>query len=292
MGQSAVRSQENDGVGWLMEAMARMVRPIVRFAVGRVSCAALVNLIREIYVMEAREYLKAERPDRKVTRSALALLCGMDGRAIQFFEECGDQEYSSSDVSSPGLILEMWSKDEAFCDPETGQPAELLIHGPHGTFQRLVSRAAGRAVTPQTALEKLLESGNVELDDEAVHVRLIDPFYQPVKASEKTAIEAGSLAIRLLGKAVVHNTSKRSPNQPSWLQQDRWSYRIPLSRLDEIREDIRAVLLRHIHEVEACLEKEEKATSEGAECSVGVGWYYWEEPSHIDIKSQDRKHIE
>jgi hypothetical protein len=170
----------------------------------------------------------------------------------------------------------MWNKDEDFADPETGEPHELLIHGPHGTFQRLVSRAAGRAVTPQTALERLLESGNVELLDDGMKVRLVDPFYKPVKDSEKTAIEAGSLAINRLGKSVIHNTSRIAEDESPWLQQDRWSTRIPADRLEEVRQGIRAVLEKHILEVENRMEDEEKKPSESLECSVGVGWYYWE----------------
>lgn len=277
MGQPALGTDNREDISWLVDAIMRMIRPIVRFAVGRVSCNALVNLIREAYVMEAREHLRAQHPDRRVTRSALALLCGMDGRAIKFFEENEDREYVPSDVCSEAAILEMWNQDEAFVDPEAGEPAELLIHGPHGTFQRLVSRAAGRAVTPQTALDRLLESGNVELCDEDTRVRLIDPFYKPVKDSEKTAIEAGSLAVNRLGRAVVHNTSRSQGEHPPWLQQDRWSRRIPAERLDLIREEIRQTLHRHISEVEHQLEAEERKPSEQDEFSVGIGWYYWED---------------
>lgn len=169
--------------------------------------------------------------------------------------------------------------DEAFTDQSSGEPAELLIHGPHGTFQRLVTRAAGRAVTPQTALERLLESGNIELSKDETRVRLIDPFYKPVKDSERTAIEAGSLAISRLGKSVAHNIDGMSSSSPPWLQQDRWSMRIPASRLETIRKSIREILKRHILEVEGCMEAEEKKPSEATECAVGVGWYYWENPS-------------
>jgi hypothetical protein len=276
MSQALARGEQDQDISWLIEAMTRMVRPIVRFAVGRVSCAALVNLIREIYVEEAKTYLQTENPDRKVTRSALALLCGMDGRAIKAFEENDDRAYAPSDVCSEAHILEMWNNDPVFLD-DSGGPAELLIHGPQGTFQRLVSRAAGRAVTPQTALDRLLESGNVELTDNETRVRLIDPFYKPVKDSEKTAIEAGSLAINRLGRSVVHNTSRVQAGQPSWLQQDRWSFRIPRDRLEIIRAEVRSILERHIVEMEQYLESEEKDPSEATESSVGIGWYYWED---------------
>lgn len=282
MAGALAHDQQNQDIGWLVDAMTRMVRPIVRFAIGRVSCAALVSLVREVYVEEARDYLERQNPDRKVTRSALALLCGMDGRAIKTFEDNPDRTYAASDVCSEAAILEMWNKDEAFADSETGEPAELLIHGPHGTFQRLVSRAAGRAVTPQTALERLLESGNVELLEDGMKVRLVDPFYKPVKESERTAIEAGSLAINHLGKSVIHNTSGLPSSASPWLQQDRWSMRIPAHRVEELRSNLREVLQRHILEVESCMEAEEKKPSEVSECSVGVGWYYWESPSDPD----------
>lgn len=287
MGQPSPLAQHRADINWLVEAMVKMIRPIVRFSVGRVSCTALVNLIREVYVAEAKDYLKAQNPDRKVTRSALALLCGMDSRAIAAFEDNAGKKYSPSDVSSQGYILEMWNKDEAFRDAQSDGPAELLIHGPHGTFQRLVSRAAGRAVTPQTALESLLESGNVQLNAEGTHVRLLNPVYKPIKDSEKTAIEAGSLAVNFLGKAIVHNTNRHARNQPSWLQQDRWSYRIPCDRLPIVRSEIREVLEKHINDIESHLEREEKETDKGAECSVGIGWYYWEERPQLNAHNPD-----
>ncbi|AKS43100.1 hypothetical protein [Wenzhouxiangella marina] len=276
MSQMTARSPDGD-VNWLVDAMSRMVRPVVRFSVGRISCSALVDLVRLTYVQEARAYLQAQNPDRKVTRSALALLCGMDGRAIKTFEDSANRDYVASDVCSEASILDRWTTDETFLDPDSGEPAELLIHGPHATFQRLVTRAAGRAVTVQTALEKLLDSGNVELSEDDTRVRLLDPFYQPVRPSERTTIEASSLAMSRLGRAVMHNIDRYGNNQPPWLQQDRWSTRIPSQRVDEIRTEVRSLLERHIREFEDYLGGEEDPPSEPEQCLVGVGWYYWEQ---------------
>ncbi len=278
MTQIAARSNQGEDINWLVDSMARMVRPMVRFAIGRMSCSALVDLIRMTYVQEARAHLKAQNPDRKVTRSALALLCGMDGRAIKIFEDNVNREYVASDVCSEAAILEMWTNDETFQDPETGKPAQLLIHGPHGTFQRLVTRAAGRAVTPQTVLERLLESGNIALSDDQMRVSLVDPIFMPVKDSEKTTIEASSLAMSRLGRAVIHNINRYGVNAPPWLQQDRWSTRIPEERVEVIRLEVRQLLERHISEIEDYLGHEEKKPSEPLEALIGVGWYYWEQP--------------
>lgn len=280
MGHAAKENSQDASVGWLMQAMTRMIRPVVRFAVGRVSCGALVDLIREVYVFEAREYLQEQSPDRKVTRSALALLCGMDGRAIKAFEALKDREYAPADLCSEAAILETWMTDPDFCNAEDGRPRELLVHGPQGTFQRLVSRSAGRAVTPQTALDRLVESGNVQLDESGTHVQMIDPSYMLVPSSEQSAIEAGSFAINRLGKAVIHNTSRFDETGAPWLQQDRWSLRIPRERLDLLRGELRALLKKHIEQVEVFLEDEEQRPSDTLECSLGVGWYYWEDPSN------------
>ncbi len=287
MGQVAIDRGKGVDAGWLMEAMTRMIRPVVRFAVGRISCSALVDLVREIYVDEARTYLHNQNPDRRVTRSALALICGMDGRAIQTFEQMNGHEYTPAELCSEAAILEAWMTDPDFFDAEKNAPAELLIYGPQGTFQRLVSRAAGRAVTPQTALDRLLDSGNVELDDSETYVRMINPYFILVPSSEQSAIEAGSFAINRLGKAVNHNTSHVDRSQSRWLQQDRWSMRIPRERIDAIRTEIRGLVEGHIDQVETFLEAEEKQPSETVECSVGVGWYYWE-----DFSSDDQREAE
>jgi hypothetical protein len=262
-----------------------MVRPIVRFSIGRVSCSALVDILRLTYVQEARRHLQAQNPDKKVTRSALALLCGMDGRAIKTFEDNANREYVASDVCSEATILGVWKNDEMFQDPDSGEPAELLIHGPHGTFQRLVTKAAGRAVTVQTALEKLVDSGNVQLSDDGTRVALIDPYYQPVKHSERAAIEASSLAVSRLGATLQHNVDRFDNDQPPWLQQDRWCTRIPTERLDAIRAEMRAVLNRHILEVEELLDSEEQPADEPEESMVGVGWYYWEKTAASPSKT-------
>lgn len=278
MTQQAKQTHPENDVGWLIDAVSRMLRPIVRLAIGRISCNALVALIRAIYVAEARAYLEAQNPARRVTRSALALLCGMDGRAIQQYEEASDKDYSASDLCSEAAILDLWQSDEDFVDSETGLARELLVHGPQGTFQRLVSRAAGRAVTAQTALDRLLESGNVALNADGTHVRLVNGHFHLGARPERGGIEAGSLSFNRLGRAVNHNIH-RHPNEPGWLQQDRWTLRVPVSRLDAFRAEVRALLLAQIQQIETCLDSEEGRRNEGPLSAVGIGWYYWEDSS-------------
>ena len=278
MNQQAKQTHPENDVTWLIDAVSRMLRPIVRLAIGRISCNALVALIRAIYVAEARAYLESQNPERRVTRSALALLCGMDGRAIQQYEEANDKDYSAADLCSEAAILDLWQSDQDFIEPDTGQPRELLVHGPQGTFQRLVSRAAGRAVTAQTALDRLLDSGNVALNDDGTQVRMVEKYFYLVPDSEQAALEAGSLSLNRLGKALNHNIG-RDPRTPSWLQQDRWTLRVPLEGLDDFRAQVRALLFKHIEQVEQRLDEQERQQKAGPLCAVGIGWYYWEDSS-------------
>lgn len=285
MGEAARSVNPETSANWLMRSISRMIRPIVGFTVGRVSCSALVELVREIYIDEARRYL-AKQTDGKVTYSALSLVSGMDGRAIKTVEQNKGRDYEASDVCSEAAILEMWHRDEAFKDPNTGESAELLIHGPGRTFQRLVQRAAGRAITSHTVLERLIDSGNVEVNDADTHVRLLDRRYMPITPSDVTAIESGSFAINRLGRAILHN-SERDAETASWLQQDRWSTSIPVEAVPQVRAEIRELLSRHIAQFEDFLEDKETQPLDRPESSVGVGWYYWE-----DVPREDgNKHL-
>lgn len=275
MGQAARKINPETSANWLMRSIARMVRPVVAFTVGRVSCSALVDLIRELYIDEARRHL-ARSTDGKVTYSALSLITGMDGRAIKAVEQNGGRDYEPSDVCSEAAILEMWHRDDAFRDANTGKPADLLIHGPGRTFQRLVQRAAGRAITTHTVLDRLIDSGNIEVNEEGTHVRLLDWRYMPISHSDVTAIESGSFAINRLGRSILHNSS-RGEATPAWLQQDRWSTCIPREAVPQVRSEIRELLSHHITQIEEYLEEKETTPLDQSESSIGIGWYYWEE---------------
>lgn len=282
--QAMVRpnNPNDEAAGFLVQTFRRMVKPVVRFAIGRISCAALLDIVREMYVVEAKNVLAAQSKDGRVTQSSMALLCGLDGRAIKVFEDLVNRHYSPADVCSEAAIIDTWLTDADFLQPDRSGPAELLIHGPHGTFQRLVSRSAGRAVTAQTALDRLLESGNVEVSADGTKVRLTKPIYILVPTNQRNAIEAGAFAFSRLGRAVAHNAQRFLTDQPPWLQQDRWSHQIPIDRVDAVRADFRSLIIKHIDEACELLGAAECTSGETPTLSVGLGWYYWEDASDLD----------
>ncbi len=275
MGEAVRQANPETSANWLMRSITRMIRPIVGFTVGRVSCSALVDLVREVYIEEARQQL-SKTTNGKVTYSALALITGMDGRAIKAIEQNSGRDYEASDVCSEAAILEMWNRDDAFRDPDTGEAAELLIHGPGRTFQRLVQRAAGRAITAHTVLDLLVASGNVQVNEDGTRVRLLDWRHMPISTSDMAVIESGSFAVNRLGRSILHN-SLRDNDTPPWLQQDRWSTTIPRKAVPQVRAELRELLSHHIRQIERYLEQNETQPLGASESSVGVGWYYWED---------------
>jgi hypothetical protein len=267
----------NEDNSWLVEAASRVLRPAVRFVMGKVPCSVLIELLKEVYLAEAARFLQSKNPGKPVTNSALAALSGLDGRVIKAIQHSERGDYGNADLCAEAAILEMWSVNPLFLNEE-GQPAELVLHGPGRSFQGLVRRAAGRAVTPQTVLDDLLSNQNIELDEARGVVRLLNPMFSNIEPSDKTAIVAGSHASCRLAKSVAHNMRRASdPTVPAWLQQDRWSVRIPPDRVDAIRGEIRQLLERNIDEVVGVLAREEKDLRNHHQSIVGVGWYYWEE---------------
>ncbi len=287
----AERQEGQQSVQWLLVALQRMIQPIVKMAIGHISCSALIRMLRETYIREV--YAHLEKEGKRPSKAAVALLSGLDGRTISNILQERVEDSDASEVCPEAAILEIWQQAPEFLD-EDGKPADLPVAQLTGeaskrTFTRLARTAAGRHVTANVALARLMESGNVECveDQNGVeHARMVNHIYMPVREDDKkTAMVAGSFAIAHLGKSVQHNIQiksapKAGPEEaPPWLQQDRWSVRICPQRLPVLRERVRALLKRQILEVEQVLIEEEEKSKDAVEVQFeqgGVGWYYWE----------------
>lgn len=278
--------QHVEDAGWLVKSVERMFRPMVRLLVGRVSCNVLVDLIKQMFVQEARRELRSQDPDRRITKSALALITGLDTRAITALED-SSHEYSIVDLSPEAAVLAVWASDAMFRDEQTGEPRVLPIYGRGLTFQNLVTRTVGRNVTCPTVLEKLTESGNIEVVDDNF-VRLKERFYKPVRDSVRTVLETGSLAINRLASTIDHNLSCDGSSEQKWIQQDRWTRKLSPSRAAALRAEMRTLLERHIAEAEECIEPFEEPVRTENHSSAGVGWYYWEDTPDQNSSTSNR----
>jgi len=256
----------------LASAIERVIRPFVRLIVGRISCGFLVQQIKRIYIEEARRWIEKNDHHGRVTKSKLAMLSGLDTRTISAIESQGasPEECTVGDLCAEAGVLYRWTSNPEFQDAD-GLPRNLSIMGKSRSFQSLVSSTIGRNVTYQTVLERLLESGNVEIEDDEF-VRLVSPYYQPVKASEQTIIDAGSVSIGRLTETILFNL-EASEKSDRLLQQDRLSRRIPKKDLPELKTKARDLTERQILEMETLIDSYEIEGNAEDQCLFGIGWY-------------------
>lgn len=268
---TASHSQHDQGAR-LASAIERVVRPFVRLIVGRISCGFLVQQIKRIYIEEARRWIEKNDHNGRVTKSKLAMLSGLDTRTIAAIEaqDTSPEECTVGDLCAEAGVLYRWTSNPEFQD-ESGAPRRLPVMGKSRSFQSLVSSTIGRNVTYQTVLERLLESGNVEIEQDEF-VRLVNPYYQPVKASEQTIIDAGSLSIGRLTETVLHNM-ETSDKYDRLLQQNRWSRRIPRESLPALKLKSRAIIERQMLEIESLIDSYEVEEDSPDTCVFGVGWF-------------------
>lgn len=268
---TASQSQHDQGAR-LASAIERVIRPFVRLIVGRISCGFLVQQIKRIYIEEARGWIEKNDHHGRVTKSKLAMLSGLDTRTISAIESQGSspEDCTVGDLCAEAGVLYRWTSNPEFQDAG-GEPRILPIMGKSRSFQSLVSSTIGRNVTYQTVLERLLESGNVEIENDEF-VRLVSPYYQPVKASEQTIIDAGSLSIGRLTETIGYNLNRDS-NTDRLLQQDRWSRKIPRAKYNELSARVRGVIERQIIEIEEIIDEYEVDEHESGVCTYGIGWF-------------------
>jgi len=268
---TASQSQHDQGAR-LASAIERVIRPFVRMIVGRISCGFLVQQVKRIYIEEARRWVERNDPKGRVTKSKLAMLTGLDTRTISSIEEemARSENCSVVELCPEAGVLHKWRSSKPFID-EQGNPKQLPTFGRSIAFQALVGSVVGRNVTCQTVLERLVESGNVEIVD-GDFVRMIDPYYQPIKASDQTIIDAGSYSIGRLSTTVLRNLNADKQSD-RLLQQDRLSRRIPADLEDDLIEELRVLLEQQILDMEKVLDRYEADVPAEGQKTVGVGYF-------------------
>ncbi len=274
-----VKSQQSPQTDWLVAAVQRMLKPIVKLLVGRMACPVAVDLLKEAYIEEATRQLIDVEGRKRATKSALALKTGLDTRVIAALEAKPRSEtVTVADMTPEASVLHAWSTDKAFVDPKSGQPRVLHIYGRRGTFQNLIMRYAGRNVTCPTVLASLSAGGNIEMlnDDQ---VRMLSPHFDSTSQQQKSAIETGSLALEHVGRNAVHNFSDEVDDKSSWPQQTRLGRNLSPAGLAELRKTLDRLLSSQADAVETALQSVAKTQAEDDEGrSAGVCAFYWEEP--------------
>jgi len=255
------------------QVLPLLFRKIVRLLVGTISFPILADLLKSLYVEEAER--KLERSGSKPTKSAIALITGLDTRVVSSVLK---ENYSETGVPTSAnpenTLIDIWNSDATFQDPNTQKAAILPIEGKGRTFQTLVLRAIGRNITVKTVLDRLLKGGTVQIvDGDIPRVELVSKFYNPISSDNAKATEIGLLESSRVLSAVLHNMG--SDNDRRVPQQGRWTYRLDPKNYKQFRNEVRDLLEKQIAEGDELLEKFEESQKTPGQLTVGIGWYQW-----------------
>jgi len=261
---------ENNAV---QQVLPLLFRKIVRLLIGTISFPALTELLKSLYVEEAQK--KLERSGSKPTKSALALITGLDTRVVSsVLKEKTSANGITTSANPENTLIDIWNSDVLFQDPQTQKAAILPIEGKGRTFQTLVLRAIGRNITVKTVLDRLLKGGTVQIvHGDIPRVELISKFYNPISSDNAKATEIGLLESSRVLSAVLHNMG--TDNEHRVPQQGRWTYRLNPENYKLFRNEVRQLLEKQIKEGDALLEKFEESQKQPGQLTVGIGWYQW-----------------
>jgi hypothetical protein len=255
------------------QVLPLLFKRIVRLLIGTISFPVVADVLRTIYVEEAKN--KLLKSGAKPTKSALALITGLDTRVVSsILKENPNANTIPVSANPENTLIDIWSSDDNFRDSATGEPAVLPIEGKGRTFQSLVLRAIGRNITVKTVLDRLLKGGTVQVvHGDIPRVELVSRFYNPVSSDYAKSTEVGLLESSRVLEAVLHNINcdieRRVP------QQGRWTYRLDPKNYRQFRTEVRDLLEHQIKEGDALLEKFEETQKQPGQLTVGIGWYQW-----------------
>ena len=253
--------------------LSRVFRKLVRLVIGTVSLPALTDILKAIYVEEAQK--KLSREGTKPTRSAIALMTGLDTRVVSsVLAQNLDSTIQNQIINPEHALIDLWTSDPFFQDPKTGKPGKLPLEGRGRTFQSLVLRAIGRNITVKTVIGRLLASKNIlVVHDDIDKVELLSMLYSPISSDKAKQTEVGIIESSRVLSAVIHNMNSQPELKVP--QQGRWTYRLDPNKYKEFRRSVRQLLEKQIKEGESLLEEFEEPTKRPGQLTVGIGWYQW-----------------
>ncbi len=265
-------SQSGDAAS-VTDAVRLVLRRIIRLLVGTVSYPALVEIIRVIYVEEAEK--KLSRSGSRPTKSALALMTGLDTRVVSsVLKSRFDVALEPKQICAENALLDMWSNDPFFRDADSGKPAVLPVEGRGRTFQGLILKSVGRNITVKTVLDRLESSGNVKVHSGAIEkVEMLSQFYSPISDDVAKMTDIAYLESSRVLSAAIHNMNTDPELRVP--QQGRWTYRLAPENYLKFRMEARDLLDKQIREGEQLLEKYEEVKKQPGQLTVGIGWYQW-----------------
>lgn len=275
-------AQEVAALGAGVESvLRRLIRPLL----GSMSLARMEELLRLVFIEEAERHLRREYPGRSAPVSQMALLTGLDTRQLNKLRsrlglvDRGERSDAfASNVTPTTHLLDLWSTDPDYTDPDTGQPCTLSITGPAPSLEALMKSSTFiRGVTPRSVADRLVLSGSAtELEDG--RLRMVTEKFLPSASSDvEGAIEVGFHAIGRLVDTVVVNLERLGSESPRLYQRAYWTNRLAPHRQDEFRARLTELMATFEDEATEVLTEMEMKIEAPSQVTGGFGLYYFEE---------------
>jgi hypothetical protein len=265
----------------LTRAVENVFRKLIRFLVGRISLVRLQEMIRYIYVEEAEQNLRSEKPGKSVPLTSLALVTGLDTRTLVQVRkklELDTQQYRQqflAELTPESAIVEAWA--EQVRNPDSGNGPVLDYGSDKSAFEQLVrSTIPGRGITTRSIIERLVATNSIVQDKENRTLELVVERFSPyLSDDEPNMVNAALSAISNLTSTIEHNME--TPLEEKFFQQQSWTFRLNPDDRETFRRVVRESLAKCKTMTETDMEPwEGKAYGEGM-MTAGVGFYYFEE---------------
>lgn len=274
----------------LTRAVENVFRKLIRFLVGRISLVKLQEMIRHIYVEETEVRLLAENPGKNVPLTRLALLTGLDTRALvqlrrhlQLDEPRYRQQFLA-ELTPESAVVEAWaSRIGAAADRE--RSAVLDYGSEDAGFESLVrSTISTRGITTQSIIQRLVDTGSVEQDRDKRTLRLLVDHYSPyLSQDEPNIINAAFSAISNMISTIEHNVGAKQEDK--LFQRQKWTFRLDPRDRERFQRAMRGLLERFEREAEDAITPWEQQPYASGWVTAGVGLYYFEEGA---VRIQER----
>jgi len=269
----------------LTRSLEHVIRATIRLLLGRLSLIRLEELVRKVYVQESEKRLKSEFPDRRVTLSQLALLTGLDTRALtkitnnqSYAQPAHEDEAFLRGMTPEAQIICLWMTDTRFCNASDGKPMVLSLRSGKTSFHELVScLKSTRGLTQQSVLERLETAGTVELDRKNQRIRLVTNNYFPFLSNDESAmLDVGFSTASLLLGSVATNMERASSGEEKLFQRSSFTYHLPEKRKSEFRQRLSKLLSESDDRCRKTIAELEDSTPQPGQLFAGVSMFYFE----------------
>jgi hypothetical protein len=280
------RDEQLQEVAILTLAVENVFRKLIRFLVGKISLVKLQEMISYIYVQESERKLRIESPAKRASLSRLAVLTGIDTRALVKITNSDDYqnpmhlgERFLKELTPESSIIESWTSDSRFINRKTGKASELSISGKRNSFEDLIKGVfTARGVTIMSLLDRLEQNEMVRVDRVKNTVSLLETRHAPYKHGEAVrALEIGLASSVILLDTVFFNFEAIKNGIETRYQRLSWTNLLSPGRRKDFEERLKIFLEDMEEKARTEIGKfEDKHTSKD-QISAGVGMFYFED---------------